>query len=187
MGQICAFGFNFAPIGWAQCNGQLMSIAQNNALFALLGTTYGGNGQTTFGLPDLRGRTALHMGQGPGLPFYDIGQNSGHNQVTLTQVQMPQHAHPLTSSGQACSSAAATTNNPANAVPAAVEITVNDGGGGITAAALAYAPASDGSHMSGGSGSQTGPAGGSQPVDVTNPYVVVNWCICTQGIFPSRS
>lgn len=188
MGQITAFGFNFAPRGWAQCNGQSMALNQNQALYSLLGTTYGGNGQTTFNLPDLRGRSPIHMGQGPGLPNYDIGQSSGNNQITLTQNQLPAHAHPLTSSGQACTAAAATTNNPTNAVPAAVAIEVNDpNGGGVTATALAYAPASDGSHMSGGSGSQTGPAGVGQSVDVTNPYLAVNWCICTQGVYPSRN
>ena len=89
IGQIQAFGFNFAPQGWAQCNGQLLSIAQNTALFSLLGTMYGGNGQTTFGLPDLRGRFPLHMGQGPGLPFYTQGEIGGTPSITLLTQNLP--------------------------------------------------------------------------------------------------
>jgi microcystin-dependent protein len=186
MGQITAFGFNFAPRNWAQCNGQMQSIAQNNALFALLGTTYGGDGRTTFGLPDLRGRTPLHQGQGPGLPLYNMGQMAGNNQVTLTQVNMPIHAHALASSIP-CNNGPATTNNPVGAFPAVVSATSTDPNGiDVTTTPLAYATSSN-ANMGAGSGGNTQPAGGSQPFDITNPYVVVNWCIATQGIFPSRN
>src|SRR6266480_4308295 len=95
LGEIRTFGFNFAPRGWAQCNGQLLSISQNTALFSLLGTTYGGNGQTTFALPDLRSRVPIHQGQGPGLSQYSIGQSAGNESVTLNQSQMPAHIHPV--------------------------------------------------------------------------------------------
>src|ERR1041385_3867939 len=104
LGAICMFGFNFAPRGWAFCNGQILPIAQNTALFSLLGTTYGGNGQTTFALPDLRGRVPIHFGQGPGLSLYDLGQVGGSETVTLTPSTMPAHNHSL-----ACSSDDATT------------------------------------------------------------------------------
>src|SRR5262249_35339115 len=95
-GTIQAFGFNFAPRGWAQCQGQLLAISQNTALFSLLGTTYGGNGQTTFGLPDLRGRSAIGMGQGPGLSNIDIGQVGGTENATLTVSNLAAHTHTAT-------------------------------------------------------------------------------------------
>src|SRR5438270_2669849 len=93
LGEIRMFGGNFAPRGWSLCNGQLLPIAQNTALFSLLGTTYGGNGQTTFALPDLRGRVPLHWGQGPGLSNYDLGEQTGTESVTLLSTQMPAHSH----------------------------------------------------------------------------------------------
>src|SRR3712207_3315813 len=108
IGEIRMVGFNFAPRGWATCDGQLLSIAQNTALFSLLGTTYGGNGQTTFALPDLRGRAALHQGQGPGLTNRVIGEASGTETVTLTTNQMPSHSH-----GVNANSGEAGTKSPA--------------------------------------------------------------------------
>jgi microcystin-dependent protein len=107
LGEIRMFGFNFPPRGWALCNGQILSIAQNTALFALLGTMYGGNGQTTFALPDLRSRVPLHMGQGPGLSSYTLGQAAGSESVTLTTPQLPSHNHPV-----ACNSDDATSGDP---------------------------------------------------------------------------
>src|SRR5580765_3610287 len=98
LGEIRAFGFYFAPLGWATCDGQIMSIAQNQALFSLLGTTYGGNGTTTFALPDLRSRVPVHQGQGPGLSPYAEGQAGGTEAVTLAAAQMPQHTHPVNAS-----------------------------------------------------------------------------------------
>jgi microcystin-dependent protein len=95
IGEIVLYGFNFAPRGWAHCNGQILQIAQFTALFSLLGTTYGGNGQTTFALPDLRGRVPLHPGQGPGLSYHDLGETGGTETVTLTASQLPLHAHGL--------------------------------------------------------------------------------------------
>src|SRR5438132_384897 len=96
LGEIRMFCGNFNPRGWALCNGQLLSIAQNTALFSILGTTYGGNGQTTFALPDLRGRVPVHPGQGPGLSMYNLGENGGAESVTLTAAQMPAHQHTVT-------------------------------------------------------------------------------------------
>ena len=113
LGEIRMFGGNFAPRGWAMCNGQILSIAQNTALFSLLGTTYGGNGQTTFALPDMRGRAPIHPGQGPGLSNRDLGESAGAETITLSQAQMPVHNHPVQGS-----SADQTTDRPAGAVPA---------------------------------------------------------------------
>jgi microcystin-dependent protein len=141
-----------------------MSIAQNTALFSLLGTTYGGNGQTTFALPDLRGRAPLHFGQGPGLSNYALGQVSGSETVTLTIETMPMHNHALNAS----------TGAKLNTAPAASNI----------GAAQIYTTAALDSVMSPGS---IGMAGGSQPHDNMQPYLVLNWCICLFGIFPSRN
>src|SRR3984893_4324338 len=110
LGQIMLVGFNFAPQGWAFCNGQLLSISQNTALFSLLGTTYGGNGTTNFALPDLRGRAAVGFGQGPGLSNYDLGQSTGSEMVTLTVGQMPAHNHLV-----AANAATATASSPSGA------------------------------------------------------------------------
>jgi len=162
IGEIRAFGFNFAPRGWAMCNGQLLAIAQNTALFSLLGTMYGGNGQTTFALPDLRGRTPTHNGQGPGLTSRTMGELSGEENHTLVQTEMPQHTH-----AQPASNAQQDTNRPANAVPAR---------GGV------YTGATDGAVMD-----PTTVSGGSQPHNNMPPYLVVNYCIALEGIYPSRN
>ncbi|GAA3627859.1 phage tail protein [Microlunatus ginsengisoli] len=165
IGELRLFGFNFAPRGWALCQGQLMSISQNTALFSLLGTIYGGNGQTTFALPDLRGRTALSFGQGSGLSNYDQGQVGGTEQVTLIANQLPPHNHTV------AASSAATGKNPANSFPAYNADSSNYG----SSADLTMNPA-----MVGGGGS-------SQPVAIAPPYLVLNWCIALEGIFPSRN
>src|SRR5690242_17238075 len=114
IGEIRAVGFNFAPKNWAMCNGQLLAISQNQALFSILGTTYGGNGQTTFALPDLRGRAPMHFGQGPGLSSRPLGERSGSEGVALAETEMPPHNH--IASG---SDATGTTTGPANGVWAA--------------------------------------------------------------------
>ena len=164
IGQIQAFGFNFAPRGWAQCNGQILSIAQNTALFSLLGTMYGGNGQTTFALPDLRGRFPLHTGQGPGLPYYAQGQVGGTDSVTILTTNMPTHNHQLFAAEEG------TSDNPSGTVIA---------GSGTNAFA-----ASQNVVMSQNS---VGLAGGNQPMSIKNPYLCINYCIALQGIFPSRN
>jgi microcystin-dependent protein len=162
LGQILLFAGNFAPSGWALCNGQLLSIQQNTALFSILGTTYGGNGQTNFALPDLRGRAPIHMGQGPGLSNYPEGEVGGVESVTLIASQMPAHTH-----AQPATAADEGTNRPNAAVPAR---------GGV------YAATSDGSALA-----PTSAAGGSQPHENRPPFLVMNYCIALQGIFPSRN
>jgi len=166
LGEIRMFGFNFAPQGWAFCNGQILPISQNTALFSLLGTTYGGNGTSTFGLPNLQGRVAIHQGQGLGLSPYDLGQVGGTETVTLTQNQMPQHNHSVNAS-----SAPGTGGRPGGAVLARAPDDV-------------YAASSDGTTML---ANMVGTAGGSQPHSNIQPYVVVTFCIALQGIFPSRN
>ena len=164
LGEIRIFPYNFAPRGWAFCGGQNLPIAQNTALFSLLGTTYGGNGQTTFALPDLRSRVPLHSGQGPGLSSYTLGEVTGTESVTLTVNQMPTHNH-LAASTQATAGA----TRPQNNFPS---------GGG------AYATATDNTTMNPG---HILNAGGNQPVGIVQPILALNFCIALEGIFPSRN
>jgi len=165
---MCAFGFNFAPRNWAMCNGQILSIAQNTALFSLLGTTYGGNGQTTFALPDLRGRVGIHFGQGPGLSPYALGQVGGTETTSLTINNLPAHTHPF---APPCVDDDATGGIPTGKSPA-------------TSANNIYASPTGTATMAPGT---TGPTGGSQPFSILPPYLAVNWCIALNGIFPSRN
>jgi len=176
LGEIRMVGFNFAPQGWATCDGQLLAIQQNTALFALLGTQYGGNGQTTFALPDLRGRRAVHVGQGPGLSPVVVGEVSGAETVTLTQSQMPTHTHTLQAS----------TTKGTTQVPAAGSLIAHaiDGGGkGALPEIFIPAASSTGSVPLGGMGN----AGGSQPFGILDPFLGITHCIALQGIFPSRN
>ena len=166
VGEIRTFGFNFAPSGWAMCNGQLMPISQNTALFSLLGTQYGGNGTTTFALPNLQGRVGIHQGQGAGLSPYTIGQVSGTENVTLTQNQMPQHGH-----GVVANDSAATATRPAGAVPARTTTST-------------HAAGPDGTAMNAG---MIGTSGASLPFSIIQPFLCVNFCIALFGIFPSRN
>jgi microcystin-dependent protein len=165
IGELRLFPYNFAPRGWAFCSGQILPISQNTALFSLLGTTYGGNGQTTFALPDLRGRVPVSSGQGPGLSSYDLGQSGGTESVTLNLNQTPAHNHLVNGSSND-----ATDSRPDGTFPAAV-------------GAGAYAKSSD-VQMNQGMISQ---AGGSQPHENIQPYLTLNWCIALEGIFPSRN
>lgn len=172
IGQICLFGFNFAPRGWAQCNGQLLSIAQNTALFSLLGTTYGGNGITTFGLPDLRGRVPMHMSN-----THPLGETSGAESATLTVNQLPPHSHPvIATASMACSSDAGTADSPAGNIPAGSATDENYAAAGAANGAMAPL------NVSG----STGVVGGGLPVPTLPPFQVMNFCIALQGIFPSR-
>ena len=168
LGQINMFGFNFAPRGWAFCNGQLLSIAQNTALFALLGTTYGGDGQTTFALPNLQSSVPIHFGTGTGLSTYDIGQQSGTENVTLTIATMPSHNHGVTFQ---VNSSEGGTNSP-------------EGGYLGKADPGPYAPTQN---ANGGAQPPTGLTGGSQPFSILQPYLAINFCIATEGVFPSRN
>lgn len=158
--------FNFAPRGWASCDGQLLPIAQNTALFSLLGTTYGGDGRTTFALPNLAGRFAMGPGQGPGLSDRYLGEDTGQASVTLTEAQMPSHNHELRAgaSGLATSPAGALMAPPVN---------------GASAYRAPGAPATMAAGM-------VGAAGGGQPHENRQPYQALMFCIALQGIFPPR-
>ena len=168
LAEIRIFPYNFAPRGWAFCQGQLLSISQNTALFSILGTTYGGNGITTFGLPDLRSRVAVHVGQGPGLSPYDLGQQGGTETVTLLANQIAPHTHPAT-----CLNAIGNSGGPND------NVWSSDAGGnpqyGSTKAAGTMAP------------NIIAPAGGGQPHNNMQPYLTMNYCIALQGIFPPRA
>ncbi len=167
LGQISIVGFNYAPQGWAMCNGQLLSIAQNTALFSLLGTQYGGDGESTFALPDLRGRFPLGAGQGPGLSPRTQGETGGAEQYTLTVAQLPAHTHPL-----AASKTEATVTSPTGALL------------GTKARVPLYAPAGNFTTMSTLS---IGSTGGTQPHPAMPPYLVLNYIIALEGIYPSRN
>jgi microcystin-dependent protein len=172
VGQLMCVGFNFAPKGYAFCDGKLQSIQQNAALFSLLGTTYGGDGRTTFALPDLRGRSPIGMGNGPGLNPVVQGEASGAQQVTLLTSQIPAHNHILAASNTASSTA------PMGLVPA----TTSDSAAG--AEVSAYGTATPGVTLA---ANACGLAGGNQPFSIMNPYLGLNWIIALQGIFPSRN
>ncbi|MDB6053818.1 MAG: phage tail collar domain protein [Verrucomicrobiales bacterium] len=169
IGEITLFAGNFAPRGWAFCNGQLLSISQNTALFSILGTTYGGNGQTTFALPDLRGRVPIHPGQGPGLSNYNLGQLGGTENVTLSTTQLPPHNHPVNAVASGGNQASPVGNLPA------VE---------STGTSKDFSNAATTGQMSPGMIANTG---GGSPVPVLQPYGCVNYIIALQGIFPSRN
>lgn len=164
IGQIVMFAGNFNPRGWAFCNGQILSIAQNTALFSILGTTYGGNGQTTFALPDLRSRVPLHPGQGPGLSSYSLGQVGGTETVTLITSQIPAHNHGLIASD----------TTPSDTLP----------NGKILAEASIYSAGAANAPMNPAS---IGLTGGGQPHPNIQPYLCINFIIALQGIFPSRN
>lgn len=168
LGEIKMFGGNFAPSGWALCNGQLLPISQNTALFSLLGTFYGGDGVQTFALPNLQGRVAVHWGQGAGLSSYVIGQQGGSESIALTQQQMPQHNHTM-----------GTLSSPGTASRPNTQLLAQPTSGSI------YGPApSDGSALNQAAISQ---AGGNQPHANIQPYLSVTFIIALRGIFPSRN
>lgn len=173
LGQISTFGFNFAPRGWASCDGRILSIAQNTALFSLLGTTYGGNGQTTFALPDLRGRVSVNQGQGPGLTNYVIGETGGVENVSLISTQIPAHNHVIQINANNAPQTG--TADPLNAVPA--------GGSGQNV----FAADTDGTTLMNVKMATCGMAGGSQPHENLQPLLCINVCIALQGVFPSRN
>ncbi len=183
LGEIKMVGFNFAPKGYALCNGAIMSIQQNSALFALLGTTFGGDGINTFGLPDYRGRGPVGMGQGQGLSAPILqGERAGFESVTLTQGNLPTHTHAATTAGLSASPAATTAGggpSPTGAIfasPAAGDSFALPAAGDVTMAAIPV------------TGTVTIlPAGSSQPVGVRNPYLGTNFVIATEGVYPSRN
>lgn len=168
--EIRAFGFNFAPRGWAFCDGQLMPIAQNTALFSLVGTNFGGDGRSNFGLPNLQASVPLQQGQGPGLSDYVLGESGGVPTVNLLTTQIPSHSHALQ-----CSAATADHTSPVGAIPAAPQalrgqhfFASTSGSSSVMKADLLAL------------------AGGNQPHNNLPPYLALNFCIALTGIFPSR-
>ena len=192
LGQIIHGGWNFAPRGTHYCDGALLSISQNTALFALLGTTYGGNGQTTFALPDLRGRSAVNQGQGPGLSPYVLGQASGTESTTLTQGNLPSHTHTSTftqSSGTLNVGTAKATTQVA-AAGGVLAKSVDTSAVGSTPAI--YAPSGTATPVALGGVNvagtvQNGLTGGNLPFSLLSPYLAISIVIALQGIFPSRN
>ena len=168
LASIIIFAGNFAPRGWAFCDGQLLSIAQNTALFSLLGTTFGGDGVTNFALPDLRGRVPLHPGQGPGLSSYLLGQPGGSENTSLLPANLPSHNHPLNAVSEAGSA-----SSPAGAFLG------NSG-------ALDKEYATSGT-MVAMNANAIGNAGQSQPIGNLQPYLAINFIITLEGIYPSRN
>lgn len=166
--EIRIFPFNFPPKGWAFCQGQLIPISQNTALFSLLGTMYGGDGKSTFSLPDLQGNVPMHWGQGPGLSLHDLGEASGSETVTLLQSEMPLHQH-----FQRCSSDDADLKAPN---PTRVLARSNPG--------FAYQNSTSGIQAM--SASALAPSGGGLPHNNMMPYLTLNFCIALQGVFPQR-
>jgi len=173
IGEIRMFAGNFAPRNWAFCDGQLLSIAQNTALFSILGTTFGGNGQTTFALPDFRGRGPIHAGQGPGLSNHTLGENGGAETTTLTVNQIPAHNHALQANTGAGTTAVPASNT---ALAGVQDATANPISSFIVSAPNVQLHPSSITN-----------AGGSQPHSNFPPYLTVNFVICLFGVFPSRN
>lgn len=168
LGAVALLGFSYAPRGWAFCQGQLLPINQNQALFSLLGTMYGGDGRTTFALPDLRGRVPIGFGQGPGLSDYSIGQVAGQESVTLNSAQLPAHTHALKASSSL-------GNQPSP------EGNVLADTGNFDTEYYNGAPTTTMDAQS------IGATGGGQPVGIVQPCLTLNYAICLSGLFPSRN
>lgn len=167
--EIRIFPFNFAPRGWAWCDGQLLPLSQNTALFSLLGTTYGGNGKSNFALPDLQGRAPMHPGQGPGLSLHDLGETGGSETVTLLESEIPSHSHALRCSSDDGDLKAPSPNRSlARSIPGTLYSTSAAGLQAMAPEALA-------------------PAGGDQPHNNLQPYLTCYFCIALQGVFPPRT
>jgi microcystin-dependent protein len=167
--EIRIFPFNFAPKGWAWCDGQLLPLSQNTALFSLLGTTYGGNGQSNFALPDLQGRAPMHPGQGPGLSLHDLGETGGSESVTLLISEIPSHSHAMMASTQPGEDA---TPDPGDALGRSVGASLYQSVTNQNIVQLANAAVQ--------------PVGGDQPHNNLQPYLSLYFCIALQGVFPPR-
>jgi len=176
LGQMMDVGFNFCPRGWANADGQIIAINSNQALFSLLGTTFGGDGRTTFALPDLRGRTPVSIGNGPGVNPVTWGEKGGANNVTLTTATMPNHTHVATSTLHANQAAATGSQPTGQALASAMSYT-----GGRNAASV------DVEMFTGSVTTTVAAAGGGQGFGINDPFLGMRWCIATQGIFPSRN
>jgi len=165
--EIRIFPFNFAPRGWAWCDGQLLPLSQNTALFSLLGTTYGGNGKSNFALPDLQGRAPMHPGQGPGLSLHDLGETGGSDTVSLLESEIPSHSHALTAS----QADGVERNPPGQQFAKGIAISMYQVPGALTQL----------------SPNALAPAGGDQPHNNLQPYLTLYFNIALQGVFPPRT
>ena len=165
--EIRIFPFNFAPRGWARCDGQLLPLSQNTALFSLLGTTYGGDGKSNFALPDLQGRSPMHHGQGPGLSLHDLGETGGSETVSLLESEIPVHAHALRASVDPADLQAPAPNR-------SLARSTSGFAYSTTIPNVAMAPEA------------LAPAGGDQPHNNMQPYLTFHFCIALQGVFPPR-
>jgi microcystin-dependent protein len=168
--EIRIFPFFFAPKGWAFCDGQLLPISQNTALFSLLGTTYGGDGKSTFALPDMQGNAPMHPGQGPGLSLHDLGETGGSQTVTLLESEIPSHTHAMRAATQ--------DNADVNLVSSTASFAPSTGGTLYQDTTTNNTQLSDQALV---------PAGGDQPHNNMMPYLTLNFCIAMQGVFPPRS
>lgn len=177
LAEIRLFAGNFAPRSWALCQGQLLPINQNQALFSILGTTFGGDGRTTFGLPDMRGRTAIHAGNGPGLTNRRLGSKGGAETETLNTTHLPDHHHTDTFH---CNTVSPTSNDPVGGFLAPIAVNFSDG---TVPAAVGYAATKQASFPAG----STGKTGGNQSIDIRQPWIALNYIIALFGVFPSRS
>lgn len=167
--EIRIFPFNFAPSGWAWCDGQILPLSQNTALFSLLGTTYGGNGMSNFALPDLQGSAPMHFGQGPGLSLRDLGESGGSETVTLLESEIPSHSHTLRGSNE---------DGVQGSVSASVALSSSVGGQLYRDPAASLVPMA----------SESLPVvGGGQPHNNMMPYLTLYFCIALQGVFPPRT
>jgi microcystin-dependent protein len=171
--EIRIFPFNFAPKGWAFCDGQILPISQNTALFSLLGTTYGGDGKSNFALPNLQGRVPIHPGQGPGLSLFDLGETLGSDTVTVLQSEMPAHRHVLNAEDPGLGAAD-------QSVPSPTSVLASSTGGFAFRADAATSPVQMNQAM-------LGSLGGDLPHNNLQPYLTLNFCIALQGVFPPRS
>ena len=174
VGEVDLVAFNFAPVGYAMCNGQILPISQNTALFSLIGTFYGGDGKTTFALPDLRGRRVVGMGQGPGLSTYDLGQSGGEESVTLLVNQLPKHSHPVLANTAVGTSLSPTNNYWASQTSTNLYSNAPNPNLPTSGTTVAMSPAA------------VGLAGQTLPHENRSPYLALNYVIALQGIFPSR-
>jgi microcystin-dependent protein len=164
--EIRVFPFNFAPKGWAFCDGQILPLSQNTALFSLLGTTYGGDGKSNFALPNMQGNCSMHPGQGPGLSLHDLGETGGSDTVSLLESEIPSHNHPV----MAALAPADKSTAAGNALTRATVGNIYDVAGGKFL-----------------SDNCVTPAGGDQPHNNLMPYLTLNWCIALQGVYPPRT
>jgi microcystin-dependent protein len=168
--EIRIFPFNFAPKGWAFCDGQILPLSQNTALFSLLGTTYGGDGKSNFALPNLQGRTPMHPGQGPGLSLHDLGETGGSETVSLLESEIPSHSH-----GNQASLGDSNSQAPGGQAPQLLATGIGVGQFAVPGSLVQLNPVA------------IAPAGGDQPHNNMQPYLTLNLCIALQGVYPPRT